>query len=235
MTPRRTPLRSQTEQGLDMQQGTNVVGTIYLTQRLLPLLEAGAPSRVVVLSSELANMSPPVPLDNIGGEKLGSSTVAEYGLSKLCDALYAVDFSRRYGSRGVLALSVHPGVVATELTDKASAGCCWDAVMGCAMSMTACTPQVGAISTLYAATVPGVKGAPQPGMSVCACAAPAHLTPRRVAWAGATGGEGFGPNSMNRGFTNEWRPHHKQFTPKVAEAMLDAALVLIKAKGGKDV
>jgi NAD(P)-dependent dehydrogenase (short-subunit alcohol dehydrogenase family) len=133
------------------------MGTIYLTQRLLPLLEAGAPSRVVVLSSELASYSPALPLDDLGGEKLRSSTMTEYNVSKLCDALYALEFSRRYGSRGVIAASTHPGVVATELTGKAQSSCFASSFLSCG-SMMACTPRVGAISSLYAATVPGLKG-----------------------------------------------------------------------------
>ena len=148
----------QTEQGFEVTLGTNVLGTIYLTQRLLPLLEAGAPSRVVVLSSELARLSPAVPLHDLGGEKLTSCDMAEYALSKLCDALYAVAFSARYSSRGVLAVSTHPGVVATELAGKAHPGC-FSSGMLCCGSMIACTPQEGAISSLYAATIPGLKGA----------------------------------------------------------------------------
>ena len=51
----------------------------------------------------------------------------------------------------------------------------------------------------------------------------------------AAGGEGFGPGLTNTGFTSAWAPSHSGYTPKQAEAMLDAALKLIKAKGGKDV
>lgn len=47
------------------------------------------------------------------------------------------------------------------------------------------------------------------------------------------GGEGFGPNATNKGFTRPWKPDNKGYTAKNAEAMLDAALKLIKDKGGK--
>ena len=49
----------------------------------------------------------------------------------------------------------------------------------------------------------------------------------------SAGGEGFGPNAANKGFTRAWKPDNKGYTPKNAEAMLDAALQLIKDKGGK--
>lgn len=138
--------------------GTNAVGTIYLTQRLLPLLEAAAPSRVVMLSSELATFSPALNLGDLGGEALSSTSLDQYNASKLCNALYAVELSRRYASRGVLATSTHPGIVATDLVGKASSGC-FDSTLLCCGGMIACTPAEGAISTLYAATVPGLTGA----------------------------------------------------------------------------
>jgi NAD(P)-dependent dehydrogenase (short-subunit alcohol dehydrogenase family) len=151
-------LRIQTEQGFEVTMGTNAVGTIYLTQRLLPLLEAGAPSRVVVLSSELASISPALDLGDLGGEALKSTTLAQYNASKLCNALYALELSRLYGSRGVLAASTHPGIVATTLVGKADSGCFESGFLSCGL-LFACTPAEGAISTLYAATVPGLKGA----------------------------------------------------------------------------
>lgn len=49
----------------------------------------------------------------------------------------------------------------------------------------------------------------------------------------SAGGEGFGPNALNKGFTRPWKPDHRGYTAKNAEAMLDAALQLIKDKGGK--
>jgi NAD(P)-dependent dehydrogenase (short-subunit alcohol dehydrogenase family) len=149
--------------GFETTLGTNVMGTIYLTQRLLPLLEAGAPSRVVVLSSELASHSPALRLDDLGGEKLRSTSggLSEYNLTKMCNALHALEFSRRYSSRGIIATSTHPGVVATEMVGKSHSSCCLSCFLGCG-SMMACTPREGAISSLYAATVPGLKGARAP-------------------------------------------------------------------------
>jgi NAD(P)-dependent dehydrogenase (short-subunit alcohol dehydrogenase family) len=38
-----------------------------------------------------------------------------YGQSKTANILHAVELERRYGSRGVHAYAVHPGMVATEL------------------------------------------------------------------------------------------------------------------------
>jgi NAD(P)-dependent dehydrogenase (short-subunit alcohol dehydrogenase family) len=142
--------------------GTNVLGTIYLTERLLPLLAKGAPSRVVVLSSEMATRAGALPLDDLGGEKLDSTSMGVYALSKLCDALYALALSRRHGGRGVLAASTHPGFVATEIQGKADLGAVMGTLILALGPLMACTPREGALSTLYAATAPDVKGACAP-------------------------------------------------------------------------
>jgi hypothetical protein len=85
-----------------------------------------------------------------------------YALSKLCDALYALALSRRHGSRGVLAASTHPGFVATEIQGKADMGAILGPLLRALMPLMACTPREGALSTLYAATAPDVKGACAP-------------------------------------------------------------------------
>ena len=200
-----TPPFSRTEQGFEVQLGTNAVGTIYLTERLLPLLRAGAPSRVVVLSSDMASQAGALALDDFGGEAHGSTGFAQYGLSKLYDALYAVALSRRPELSGaVSAFSVHPGFVATDIQGKADVGFLLGPLLRGLTALMALSPADGAISTLYAATATGVAS-----------------------------GQSFGPNKLNRGLTNEWKPSSAAFTPENADAMMAAALQLIKAKGGK--
>ncbi len=45
------PPAGRTAEGLDLQLGTNSVGTVYLTQLLLPLLKAGKPSRCALCAA----------------------------------------------------------------------------------------------------------------------------------------------------------------------------------------
>jgi NAD(P)-dependent dehydrogenase (short-subunit alcohol dehydrogenase family) len=198
------PPFSKTEQGFEVQLGTNAVGTIYLTERLLPLLKSGAPSRVVNLSSDMASQAGSMKLQDFGGEKLTTTGFAEYGLSKLYDALYAVALSRRIDTDGITALSVHPGFVATEIQGKADVGSCLGPILRALTSIMAVKTPEGAQSTLYAATADGLQG-----------------------------GQSFGPNRFNQGFTNAWKPSSAAFTPENADAMMQAALEVIKAKGGK--
>jgi NAD(P)-dependent dehydrogenase (short-subunit alcohol dehydrogenase family) len=87
---------------------TNVAGPILLTQALLPLLEAGKPSRVINVSSQLgsvANMTDGWPGYGISKAALNAAT------RKLAQALK---------SRGITVLAASPGWVRTDMgTDSA--------------------------------------------------------------------------------------------------------------------
>ena len=159
----------------------------------------------MLLSSDMASKARALALQDFGGEAHASTGFAQYGLSKLYDALYGVALSRRPELAGVVtALAVNPGFVATDIQGKADVGCCLGPLLRGLTALVAISPADGALSTLYAATAPGVAS-----------------------------GQSFGPNRLNRGLTNAWKPSTAAFTPENADAMMAAALQLIKAKGGK--
>lgn len=104
----------RTEDGFELQFGTNHLGHFLLVAELLPLLVAGAPSRVVVLSSaghQVAAVDP----DDPNYERRDYDKFEAYGQSKTANVLFAAELDRRYSSLGVHAYSVHPGMVATDL------------------------------------------------------------------------------------------------------------------------
>jgi len=103
-----------TDDGFELQFGTNHLGHFLLVGRLLPLLAAGAPSRLVVLSSA-GHAAAPVDLDDPNYERRPYDKMDAYGQSKTANVLFAAEFDRRYGPAGVHAFSVHPGMVATDL------------------------------------------------------------------------------------------------------------------------
>jgi NAD(P)-dependent dehydrogenase (short-subunit alcohol dehydrogenase family) len=104
-----------TADGFETQFGTNHLGHFVLVNRLVPLLVAGAPSRVVILSSAAHRMSD-VDLDDPGFERTPYDPWAAYGRSKTANALFALELDRRLRDRGVRVAAVHPGVIQTELT-----------------------------------------------------------------------------------------------------------------------
>jgi len=103
-----------TEDGFEMHLGTNHLGHFVLIGRLLPLLEASAPARVVVLSSG-GHLASDIRWDDPGWEHTEFSKMEAYGQSKTANILHAVELERRYGPLGVHAYAVHPGMVRTHL------------------------------------------------------------------------------------------------------------------------
>ncbi len=103
----------RTEDGFELQFGTNHLGHFVLVNRLAGLLRDGA--RVVILSSSAHQFSD-VNLDDPSFERRPYDSFQAYGASKTANALFAVEFDRRHKRRGVRAAAVHPGMIATELT-----------------------------------------------------------------------------------------------------------------------
>ncbi len=106
--------QATTEDGFELQLGTNHLGHFVLVNRLAPLLLAGGPSRVVVLSSS-GHRFADVDLDDPGFERTEYDPWIAYGRSKTANALFALELDRRLRAQGVRAASVHPGFVHTEL------------------------------------------------------------------------------------------------------------------------
>jgi len=115
----RCPL-SYTEDGFEMHIGTNHFGHFALFQGLLPALKEGyaklgKPTRVVSLSSCAHGKSPFLFDDyNFKTTEYGDGW-APYGQSKTANSLFAVEVTRRYQSEGIFSVSLHPGIIVTEL------------------------------------------------------------------------------------------------------------------------
>lgn len=102
----------RTKDGFELQLGTNHLGHFVLVNRLAPLLTPGA--RVVILSSSAHQFSD-VDYGDPNYETRPYDAFSAYGASKTANALFAVEFDRRHKARGVRAVAVHPGMIATEL------------------------------------------------------------------------------------------------------------------------
>jgi NAD(P)-dependent dehydrogenase (short-subunit alcohol dehydrogenase family) len=108
-----TPLL-RTADGFELQFGTNHLGHFMLTKGLLPALRAAGRARVVVLSSR-AHRRSDVDFDDPNYLRRPYDPWESYGQSKTANALFAVELTRRYGDAGILANSVMPGGVMTDL------------------------------------------------------------------------------------------------------------------------
>ena len=103
-----------TDDGFELQFGTNHLGHFLLGVLLAPALVTGAPARLVSLSSS-GHTRADVSLDDWNFERSTYEPFTAYGRAKTANALFAVGVQRRFGARGVQAFSVHPGVIRTEL------------------------------------------------------------------------------------------------------------------------
>lgn len=106
-----------TEEGYEIQFGTNHLGHALLTKLLLPTLlstaEKGTDVRIVNLSSEGHNLAPTGGILFDKSKLDAQGTWARYGQSKLANILHARELARRYPS--ITAVSVHPGLITTDL------------------------------------------------------------------------------------------------------------------------
>lgn len=103
-----------TQDGFEMQFGTNHLGHFVLVNRLLPTVLAAAPTRIVILSSFSHRWSD-VNLDDPHYETTPYDKFLSYGRAKTANILFAVELDKRLKDRGVRAFAVHPGSIGTEL------------------------------------------------------------------------------------------------------------------------
>ncbi|KAF9776774.1 hypothetical protein IL306_005001 [Fusarium sp. DS 682] len=152
-----------TEDGYEIQFGTNHMGHALLTKLLLPTLvsTAALPDsdvRVVILSSEAHNMAPSEGIlwETLKTEANGITTRARYGQSKLGNILYARELTKRHPQ--IKAVSVHPGMVKTNLgNESASKSVLLRTALTAARAVIGVDVATGALTQLWAATGKGVK------------------------------------------------------------------------------
>ena len=107
---------SKTEDGFEIQIGTNHFGHFTLTGLLLPLLKATSDSRVVNVSSGghiIGNLD----FDDLEWEKRRYNTQRAYGDSKLANLYFTYELGRRFKKHdlNIKVAAVHPGWTATGL------------------------------------------------------------------------------------------------------------------------
>ncbi|TDZ18660.1 WW domain-containing oxidoreductase [Colletotrichum orbiculare MAFF 240422] len=117
--------KEKTTDGFEKTFGTNHVGHFLLFQLLKDaLLAATTPtfnSRVVVVSSQMHRASE-IRFDDLHFDKSDYHEYVAYGQSKIANVYLTNEIERRYGARGLHALSLHPGAVVTNMNrEKLSA------------------------------------------------------------------------------------------------------------------
>ncbi|KAH0848006.1 hypothetical protein AYO21_03630 [Fonsecaea monophora] len=111
-----------TEDGYEIQFGTNHMGHALLTRLLLPLMQStaskpGSDVRIINLSSNGHNMAwgAGIYFDQLKTTMQSLGPTRLYGQSKLANVLHARELARRYPE--ILSVSLHPGRVETNLAN----------------------------------------------------------------------------------------------------------------------
>jgi NAD(P)-dependent dehydrogenase (short-subunit alcohol dehydrogenase family) len=150
------PTRRLTEDGFELQFGTNHLSHFALTGLLLPLLRKAEAPRVVNVSS-LAHRGGRIDFDNLQGERKYRPWAA-YQQSKLANLLFTFELQRRSDAQGwgLMCDAAHPGYARTDLIPNGPGGGGLKGlgakIVGSFMSHSAAA---GALPTLFAATSPG--------------------------------------------------------------------------------
>jgi NAD(P)-dependent dehydrogenase (short-subunit alcohol dehydrogenase family) len=150
------PPRRETKDGFESQFGTNHLGHFALTGLLLPRLLAGSEPRVVTVSSGAHRMGR-IRFDDLQGERRYINWLW-YGQSKLANLMFCFELQRRATEAGTElgSLAVHPGYARTNLQFAAPPW--YEAAVMRVTNLMAQTADMGALPTLYAATVPDLPG-----------------------------------------------------------------------------
>lgn len=104
---------NRTSDGFEMNFGVNHLGHFLLTNLLLDLLKASAPSRIIVVSSSMHNIGT-INKDDINSERSFGGSFKGYANSKLCNVLFMRELSKRLQGTGVICNALCPGPVNTE-------------------------------------------------------------------------------------------------------------------------
>ncbi len=151
---------ARTAQGWELQFAVNHLGHFALTTALLPALRAGAPSRLVCLSSTGHKLGG-VDFDDIHFDRRAYNKWLAYGQAKSANALLALGVHGRHAGDGITANAVHPGGIMTGLQkflpheEMAALG--WLKPDGTPLDIFK-TPAQGAATSVWAATAPELAG-----------------------------------------------------------------------------
>ncbi len=152
--------RATTEDGFELQFGTNYLSHFALTGRLLPLLSA-AKARVIQLSS-FGHRNGAIQLDDLNYEH-EYKPFPVYSQSKLAMLMFALELDRRSAAKGwnLTSVAAHPGFARTDLFTNGpapDANIVFRTIIPVAKLLMGQSAAAGALPTLMAATMPGVKG-----------------------------------------------------------------------------
>jgi NAD(P)-dependent dehydrogenase (short-subunit alcohol dehydrogenase family) len=143
-----------TADGYEMTFALNHLSYFLLTNLLLDMLKASAPSRVINVSSD-AHQGGRLNMQNLQGQWLFVGFQA-YARSKLANLLFTYELARRLNGCKVTVNALHPGFVHSGFTLNNGIPFRWFSETF--SRLFGRSPEKGAETTIYLATSPDVEG-----------------------------------------------------------------------------
>jgi NAD(P)-dependent dehydrogenase (short-subunit alcohol dehydrogenase family) len=146
--------RELTEEGFERNLAVDYLGPFLLTHELLNLLKAGAPSRVINITSGL-HKSGKVDLNDLQSERKYNGMQA-YRNAKLMLIMFTYELAERLKGTGVSVNTAMPGFVATNLGKNS--GSAVGSLMFSMVRPMQISASEGADTSIYLASSPEVEG-----------------------------------------------------------------------------
>ena len=146
--------RQLTDDGFEMTFAVNHLAYFLLTGLLLPRLREAPAARIVNVASDAHRFVSRLDLDDLGRER-GYGAMRVYGESKAANILFTRELAKRLDGSGITVNALHPGGIRSNL------GANQGPLLGLVhrvVSVFLKSPEVGARTSLYLATDPGVEG-----------------------------------------------------------------------------
>ena len=145
------PPYGKTQEGFELQMGTNHMGHFALTGLLLEAVEASPAGRIIAVSSS-AHWFGRIDFNDLNWEKRKYSPWKAYGASKIANLYFIAQLNQKLREKNspVICASAHPGWAATELQRHTG-------FVKFLNPMFGQTAAMGALPTLYAACGPDVE------------------------------------------------------------------------------
>jgi NAD(P)-dependent dehydrogenase (short-subunit alcohol dehydrogenase family) len=149
--------RTETEQGFETTFGVNHLGHFYLTSLLRERLEASAPARIVVVSSDYHRTARGgLDFDDLMRRRSFPAWKV-YAESKLANVLFTRALARRLDPAKVTVNALHPGMVRSSFARDGDIG----GLVGVGwllLTPIMISPEKGARTSVYLASSPEVEG-----------------------------------------------------------------------------
>lgn len=145
--------KGETEEGFEIQFGTNHLAHFLLTVLLLPRIRNSKPARIITVSSR-AHTRYNINFEDPNYKTRNYNSAEAYSQSKLANVLFSRELANKlkeHNIEGINTYSLHPGVIKTELGRHLNETLFRGArgIIGFFLSPFMKTPEEGAQTTIY--------------------------------------------------------------------------------------